>query len=152
MKGYYNNPQATAKIVKDGWLYTGDIGKVDKEGYVFITGRKKDMIIVKGQNIFPSDIEQMLQTHPRVAEAAVIGIPDEMRGEIIAAVVVLKKKGTATEQELKHFCLERITNYKVPKQVIFLDSLPRTASGKIDKESLRRRLSIPPLFHETAMS
>lgn len=146
MKGYYNNPQATAEIIKDGWLHTGDITKLDEAGNLFITGRKKDTIIIKGQNVYPSDIEGVLSHHPKVAEVAVIGIPDELRGEVVGAVISLKKGATATEQEIKQFCLERITNYKVPKQVIFLDSFPRTASGKIDKESIREHLSIPPLF------
>ncbi|MFC1977365.1 class I adenylate-forming enzyme family protein, partial [Chloroflexota bacterium] len=146
MKGYYNNPQATAEVIKDSWLYTGDIGKVDEDGYFFITGRKKETIIVKGQNIHPGEIEGVLHTHPKVAEAAVIGVPDEMRGEVVGAVVSLKKDEVATEQEIKRFCLERIANYKVPKQVAFLDSLPKTAAGEIDKESIRDCLSIPPLF------
>ena len=143
MKGYYNNPQATAEVIKDGWLYTGDIGKLDEDGNLFLAGRKKDTIIVKGQNIFPGDVESVLYTHPKVAEAAVVGIPDEMRGEVVGAAIRLEEGEAATELEIKQFCLERIVNYKVPKQVIFLDSLPRTAEGKIDKESLRGLF--PPL-------
>ncbi len=146
MDGYYHNPEATAEIMKDGWLYTGDIGEIDRAGYLFITGRKKDTIITKGQNIFPTDIESVLHTHPKVTEAAVIGIPDDMRGEVVGAVIALKTGEAATEDEIRRFCLEHIVNYKVPKQVIFLDSLPRTASGVIDKEMIRERLSIPPLF------
>jgi long-chain acyl-CoA synthetase len=152
MQGYYNNPQATAEVMKRGWLYTGDIGKVDGDGYLFITGRKKEIIIVKGQNIRPSDIESVLDTHPKVAEAAVIGVPDELRGEVVGAVIKLKEGEVATEQEIKRFCLERIANYKVPKQITFLDSLPRTAAGKIDKKSIRDCLSIPPLFPGGAIS
>ncbi|MFC1932449.1 class I adenylate-forming enzyme family protein [Chloroflexota bacterium] len=152
MKGYYNNPQATAEVIKGDWLYTGDIGKVDESGNLFITGRKKELIIAKGQNIYPSDIEDVLLMYPKVAEAAVIGIPDEMRGEVIGAVISLKEGKTATEQEIKRFCLEHIANYKVPKQVIFLDSLPKTVTGKIDKENLRVRLSIPSLFQDMAIS
>jgi len=138
MKGYYNNPRATAETIRDGWLYTGDIGKVDGDGELFILGRKKEIIIAKGQNIYPSDIEDVLYTHPKVAEAAVVGIPDELRGEVVRAVISLKAGEAATEQEIKRFCLERIANYKVPKQVIFLDSLPKTAAGKIGKEDLRK--------------
>lgn len=152
MKGYYNNPQATAEVIRDGWLYTGDIGKVDENGYLFITGRKKEIIIVKGQNIAPSDIESVLHTHPKVAEAAVIGIPDEMRGEVVGVVISLKEGKVATEQEIKQFCLERIANYKVPKQVMFLNSLPKTANGKIDKEGIREHLSIPSPFQKMAIS
>ncbi len=138
MKEYYNNPRATAETIRDGWLYTGDIGKVDEDGELFILGRKKEMIIAKGQNIYPSDIEDVLYTHPKVAEAAVVGIPDELRGEVIRAIISLKAGEAATEQEIKRFCLERIANYKVPKQVIFLDSLPKTATGKIRKGDLKK--------------
>lgn len=148
MKGYYNNPQATAEVIKNGWLYTGDIGIVNEKGNLFLAGRKKETIIVKGQNVHPSDIEDVLFSHPKVAEAVVLGIPDELRGEVIGAVVGLKKGEIATEQEIKRFCLEHLSGYKVPKQIIFMDSLPRTASGKIDKASIRERLSIPPLFPE----
>jgi len=138
MKGYYNNPRATAETIRDGWLHTGDIGRVDEDGELFILGRKKEMIIAKGQNIYPSDIEDVLYTHPKVAEAAVVGIPDELRGEVIRAIISLKAGEVATEQEIKRFCLERIANYKVPKQVIFLDSLPKAATGKFRKEDLKK--------------
>ena len=145
MKEYYHNPEATAEAIKDGWLYTGDIGRVD-EGHVFITGRKKDMIIIKGQNIWPGDIESVLLRHPRVAEAAVLGTPDELRGEIIVAAIVLNPGANATEPEIKKFCLDHLANYKVPKQFVFVASLPKTAAGKIDKESLCSGLSLPPVF------
>ena len=137
MKGYYTNPQATAEAIKDGWLYTGDIGKVDEEGDLFLIGRSKEVIIVKGQNVYPSDIEEVLYTHPKVAEAAVVGIPDEIRGETIRAIISLKEGEVATEQEIKHFCREHMADYKVPRQVGFMDSLPKTAAGKIDKEELK---------------
>jgi len=137
MKGYYNNPQDTAEVIKDGWLYTGDIGRVDEDGYLFIVGRKKEVIIVKGQNIYPGDIEDVLYTHPKVAEAAVVGIPDELRGEVIRAVISLKEGEVTTEEEIKRFCRKHMADFKVPKQVIFMDSLPKTATGKIGKEDLR---------------
>jgi len=136
MKGYYNNPEATANVVKDGWLYTGDIGKIDEDGYLFILGRKKDMIIRKGQNIFPIDIENVLHAHPKVAEVAAVGISDKLRGEAVRAVIRLKEGEVATKQSIKQFCLERLANYKVPKQIIFTDSLPKTATGKIRKQDL----------------
>ena len=139
MMGYYNNPQVTAETIRDGWLYTGDIGRVDEAGWLFLSaGRKKDMIIAKGQNIYPSDIELVLATHPKVAEVAVAGIHDEVRGETPRAVIRLKAGEVATEQEIKRFCLERLANYKVPREVIFTDCLPKTADGKVDKESLTR--------------
>ena len=143
MSGYYNNPQATAEVIKNGWLHTGDIGKIDEAGNLFVVGRKKDLIIVKGQNIHPSDVEAVLYQHPQVADAAVIGVPDEMRGEVVGAAVSLKKGATATEQDIKRWCLDRLASYKVPKQIFFLDSLPRTAGGIIDKGSIRQHLSIP---------
>ncbi len=149
MKGYFNYPQATAETIRNGWLHTGDCGRLEDDGTLFITGRKKDMIIVKGQNIYPSDIETVLMNHPKVAEVAIIGIPDQLRGEIVGAVISLKPGEAAAESELKRFCLEHIASYKVPKEFMFLDSLLRTAKGKIDKEALRERLSIPPVFSET---
>jgi long-chain acyl-CoA synthetase len=138
MNEYYNNPQATAQVVKDGWLHTGDIGWVDKEGWLFLAaGRKKDMIISKGQNISPSDIEEIIGNHPKVAEVVVVGIADESRGETPRAVIKLKAGEEATEPEIKKFCLEHLANYKVPREFIFTESLPRTADGRIDKEKLR---------------
>ena len=142
MDGYYNNPQDTAKVIRDGWLYTGDIGKIDQAGNLFITGRKKDIIIVKGQNIYPCDIEMVLRKHPKISQAAVLGIPNKMRGEIVGTAVVLKEGSAATEQEIKKFCLESLADYKVPKQIVFLDSLPLMEGGEIDKESIRRELPV----------
>jgi len=140
MNGYYNNPQATAEMIKNGWLYTGDMGKLDEEGRLFlVAGRKKDMVIAKGQNIYPSDIEQVLASHPKVAEAAAVGIPDEARGESPRAFIKLRTGEVATEQEIKKFCLERLANYKVPRETIFVGSLPKTADGRIDKNSLREK-------------
>jgi long-chain acyl-CoA synthetase len=146
MTGYYNEPKASAEVVRDGWLLTGDIGRVDEAGYLFITGRNKDAIIVKGQNIYPVDIETVLCKHPKIAEAAVLGVPDEMRGEVVGAVVGLKEGQSASEQELRQFCLERLANYKVPRQIFFMKSLLKDAVGKVDKEGIRAELSIPPIF------
>ncbi|MFC1954487.1 class I adenylate-forming enzyme family protein [Chloroflexota bacterium] len=144
--GYYNNQSATAAVIKNGWLHSGDVGKADEEGNLYITGRLKDTIIVKGQNISPGDIEAVLIKNPKVAEVAVIGIWDELRGEVIGAIISLKEGEVATEHEIKQFCLERIVSYKAPKQVFFMESLPRTATGQIDKESIRNQLSIPFAF------
>lgn len=150
MAGYYNNPRATAEVVKDGWLYTGDIGRFDVEGNLYITGRKKDTIIVKGQNINPGDVESVLRRYPGVAEAVVMGIPDKLRGEIIGAFISLKPGEKVSEQELRQFCLERMIAYKTPKQMFFMDKLPKTADGRIDKEEIRSILKIPPVFPETS--
>jgi long-chain acyl-CoA synthetase len=152
MKEYYHNTPATSEAIKNGWLFSGDIGVADEDGFVYVTGRKKDMIIVKGQNIYTSDIESVLQTHPKVAEAAVLGIPDDMRGEIVGAVVSLKAGEKATEQELRGFCVKHLINYKVPKKIILIDSLPKNADGKIDKEGIRARLSIPSIFQKKTIS
>ncbi len=137
MKGYYNNPQATAETIKDGWLYTGDIGRVDGDGYLFLSGMKKNMIILKGQNIYPSDIEEVLCIHPRVAGAIVVGIPDRLRGEIVGAAISLKEGEVATEQEIRQFCQEHMADYKLPRRIIFTNSLPETVTTKISRESLR---------------
>ena len=137
MKGYYNNPQATAEKIKDGWLYTNDIGKVDEDGNLFILAKKKEMIITKGQNIHPSDIEDVLYVHPKVAEAAVVGVPDELRGEIVRAVISLREGQVTTEEEIRHFCREHMADYKLPKQIIFIDSLPKTATGEIRMQELK---------------
>ena len=142
MKGYYGNPQATAEVIKNGWLYTGDIGKVDEDGYLFILDKKKDVIIVAGQNIYASDIEEVLYTHPKVAEAAVVGIPDKLRGEAVRAVIRLKEGAVATEREIKQFCRDRLADFKVPKQIVFMASLPKTITGKIHKEALKQ-MSMP---------
>jgi long-chain acyl-CoA synthetase len=137
MTGYYNQPQATARVLRNGWLYTGDMGMVDEDGEVFLVGMKKDMIIAKGQNIYPSDIEEVLRSHPKVAEVAVVGAPDKTRGQIVRAFIQLQTGEVATEQEMKRFCQQHLANYKVPKEVIFAESLPRTATGEIRKEDLR---------------
>ena len=140
MSRYYKSPHDTAEMIKNGWLYTSDIGRMDEDGNLFMTGLKKDMIIAKGQNVYPSDIETVLLGYPKVSDAAVTGIPDEMRGEVVGVAVVLKAGETATEQEIKNFCLEHLANFKVPKHVIFLDSLPRADDGKINKQVIKKHL------------
>jgi long-chain acyl-CoA synthetase len=137
MTGYYRQPEATAEAIRDGWLYTGDLGMVDEKGDVFLTGIKKDMINAKGQNIYPSDIEEVLRSYPGVAEAAVVGIPDKVRGQIIKAVIQLKDGQVAEEPSLKRLCLDRLANYKVPKQFVFVDAMPRTSTGAVNKDALR---------------
>jgi long-chain acyl-CoA synthetase len=146
MVGYYNKPEATAEVLKNGWLYTGDVGHIDSDGNIFITGRKKDLIIPKGQNIAPEDIESILMLHPKVAEAAVFGLPDDPRGEVILAAVRLKEGQVATESELKRLCLDELANFKAPKEFRFVDFPLRSSDGAIDKPALRSRLSLPPVF------
>lgn len=137
MQGYYNLPEATAETLRDGWCYTGDVAYMDEEGYVFIVDRKKDLILVGGLNVYPREIEEILYTNPKVAEAAVIGLPDELRGEAVKAVVALKAGETATEREIIKFCQEKLANYKLPKIVEFVEALPKTSTGKILKRALK---------------
>ncbi len=136
MKGYWNKPDETAMVLRDGWLYTGDIAKMDDEGYFQIVDRKKDMIISGGYNIYPRDVEEVLYEHPKVKEAVVAGVPDEYRGEAVKAYIVLKEGETATEEEFIEFCRARLAKYKVPRAVEFRKELPKTMVGKI----LRRLL------------
>jgi long-chain acyl-CoA synthetase len=124
MNGFYNQPEATAEIIRNGWLHTGDIGWMDKDGFLFITGRKRRMLILKGQNIFPADIEEVLSAHPKIAEAKVQGIPDIVRGETVKVLVRLKSGETATEQEIRRYCQERMADYKLPRVVEFVDVMP----------------------------
>jgi long-chain acyl-CoA synthetase len=138
MKGYWNQPEATAEIIRDGWLHTGDIGYVDAEGYFFITDRKKDIIIKGGENISPRAIEEVLYAHPCIAEAAVIGITDKVYGEDIKACVVLKPERRTTPDEIMEYCKGRLKRFFVPKEVIILRALPKTLVGKILKKELRK--------------
>lgn len=137
MEGYLNMPEETAQSLRDGWLYTGDIAKVDEEGYTYIVDRKKDMVIAGGYNIFPRDIEEVLYTHPKIMEATAIGISDPYRGETLKAYVVLKEGETLTEEEVIEFCKENLAAYKVPKLVEFRTELPKTMVGKILRRALR---------------
>ena len=137
--GYWNMPDETKKAIRDGWLYTGDLAVMDKEGYVQIVDRKKDMIITGGENVYSTEVENVLYMHPAILEAAVIGVPDEHWGEAVKAVVVLKEGYSTTQQEIIQFCKKHLTHYKAPKSVDFVDSLPKTGSGKIYKKGLRER-------------
>ena len=144
MKGYYNNAQDTAQAIKNGWLYTGDLGRIDEDGYIFFHGVKKEMMVLKGQNVYPDDIEETLLTHPKVAEAKVIGIPDKLRGEVVGAAIKLKEGMAATETEIKHFCQERVADYKVPRQIVFVPSIPKVADWKSVRAGLLPLFSPPP--------
>jgi len=136
MKGYYKMPDATEKALRGGWLHTGDLGKMDQDGYVYIVDRKKDMINVGGMNVYPREIEEQLYKHPKIREAAVVATKDELRGEIPKAIIVLRDGESASEREIQKYCMQYFANYKVPKLVDFLDELPKNATGKIDKKSL----------------
>jgi acyl-CoA synthetase (AMP-forming)/AMP-acid ligase II len=135
--GYWNLPEETEKALKNGWLYTGDLAVIDSERYVTIVDRKKDMILTGGENVYSTEVENVLYMHPDVLEAAVIGVPDSHWGETVKAFVVLKEGRQATEQEIIAFCKKELARYKAPKSIEFLESLPRTGSGKIYKKGLR---------------
>lgn len=136
MRGYWNNPEETAKTMQDGWLKTGDIGHMDAQGYVTITDRKKDMILVSGFNVYPNEIESVVMTHPGVAECAVIGVPDARSGEAVKLVVV-RRDPDLTEKALLDYCRSQLTGYKRPHQIIFRETLPKTPIGKILRRELR---------------
>ena len=138
MKCYYKNAEATREVLTpDGWLYTGDVAKQDEDGFIYLVDRKKDVIIMGGENIYPVQIEDFLRAHEKINDVGVIGLPDERLGEITAAIIQLKDGMTATEEEIREFCME-LPRYKRPKQIIFAD-IPRNATGKIQKNALRER-------------
>lgn len=134
--GYWNLPEETKKSFRKGWLCTGDLAVVDEEGYVNIVDRKKDMIVTGGENVYSTEVENVLYSHPAILEAAVIGMPDEKWGEAVLACVVLKERMEVSEEELIHFCKNDLAHYKAPKSIKFLPALPRTGSGKIYKKGL----------------
>jgi fatty-acyl-CoA synthase len=139
MAGYWQQPEATDAVIVDGWFHTGDMAIADSEGYIEVVDRKKDLIISGGENISSIEVEGFLYKHPAVLEAAVIAAPDERWGETVCALVVLKPGASATEQELIDFCREHLAHFKCPRHIQFIDSLPRTATGKIQKNLLRER-------------
>ncbi|WP_433958427.1 AMP-binding enzyme [Cytobacillus horneckiae] len=136
MKGYWKEPEETENAIRDGWLHTGDIGKMDRDGYFYIVGRKKELIITGGFNVYPAEVEEVIYQHPAVLEVGVYGVPDTYRGEAVKAAIVIKKGATSSAEEIQNWCRERLTRYKVPRIIDFRDSLPKTAVGKI----LRRQL------------
>jgi long-chain acyl-CoA synthetase len=139
MKGYWDRPDATAEVMRDGWLHTGDMARVDEDGYFFIVDRKKDMIIRGGYNVYPREIEEVLYEHPAVLEAAVIGVPDPSTGEEVGAAVVLRPEGEASADDIRSFVKERMAAYKYPRHIWFMDELPKGATGKI----LKREIEVP---------
>ncbi len=138
MKGYYNRPQETDEIIKDGWLFTGDIGKIDKDNYIYILDRKKDLILVNGMNLYPREVEEVLYRHPAVEDAVVVGKKNDIHGEIPIGIIKLKEGMNVLESELKKFCKEHLANFKVPHKFEFWSELPRTGTGKILKREIRR--------------
>ena len=137
MKGYWRDPEATKEVLKDGWFSTGDVARRDEDGFIYIVDRKKEMIISGGFNIYPREVEQAIESHPAVAEAAVIGVPDETWGEAVKALVVLKPNTSATAEEITELCRTKIASYKKPHSVEFVESLPKNFQGKIMRRTLR---------------
>lgn len=136
MKGYWNRPEETARVLRDGWLLTGDLGTIDEEGFTYIIDRRKDLIIAGGYNIYPREVEEVLFEHPAVEEAAVAGIVDPYRGETVKAYIVLRPGASVTADEMKRWCKERLAAYKVPKVYEFREALPKTLAGKVLKRKL----------------
>ncbi|ALC91932.1 long-chain fatty acid--CoA ligase [Bacillus sp. FJAT-18017] len=140
MKGYYKMPEETAAAIKDGWLYTGDLARMDEEGYFYIVDRKKDMVLVGGYNVYPREVEEVLFDHPGIVEAAVLGVPDPDFGEAVVAYVVTKNPALG-EEELREFCAAHLAKYKVPKTIEFLEELPKNTTGKILRRALRTQVA-----------
>ena len=138
MKEYYKNPDLTAATIQDGWLYTGDLGKIDDEGFIYIVDRKKDLVISGGENVYPVEVEAVIRRHPKVLDVAVIGTPDERLGEIVTAVIQVVSGESIKEKEMASFCEESLPRYKRPRRIVF-DEVPRNPSGKIEKPKLRAK-------------
>jgi long-chain acyl-CoA synthetase len=136
MKEYLNQPKVTAEVLRGGWLHTGDLARMDEDGYIYIVDRKKDMIIRGGYNVYPREIEEVLYTHPDVSEVAVIGIPHADLGEEVAAVIVLRPGAKVTDEELRQYVKEKVAPYKYPRVIKFADELPKTSAGKILKRNI----------------
>jgi len=137
MKGYWNRPEETAGVLRDGWLRTGDLGTMDDEGFFTIIDRKKDIILAGGYNVYPREIEEVLFEHPAVKEASVLGVPDPYRGETVKAYIVVKEGWQVSEMQLDRWCRDRLASYKVPKQYEFRSSLPLSLIGKVLRRKLR---------------
>ncbi|MBO0959818.1 long-chain fatty acid--CoA ligase [Neobacillus sp. MM2021_6] len=141
MKEYYKKPEETKSTLKGGWLYTGDLATIDDEGYITLVDRKKDMIISGGENVYSVEVEGVLFEHPAILDAAIIGLPDEVWGEAVCAIIVPKEGAVIDEQELRSFCREKLAGYKVPRRIFIEEQLPRNASGKILKYQLRQKMN-----------
>jgi len=139
MREYWNNPRETANVLRDGWLFTGDIARMDDDGYFYIVGRKKDMVIVSGYNVYPDEVDGVLMRHPAVLEAATIGVPDEKRGESVKSFIVLRPGMTATAEEIVAYCRDDLAAYKVPRAIEFRPELPKSPILKILRRELREQ-------------
>ncbi|MFP4668028.1 MAG: AMP-binding protein [Desulfobacterales bacterium] len=137
MKGYWGMPEETNNTIRNGWLHTGDLAKKDEDDYLYIVDRKKDIIIVGGENVVPKEVEEVLYQNSNILEAAVVGVPDSMKGEVIKAVVALKKEARTTEEEIRNYCEQRLAKFKVPEFIEFREELPKSATGKILRKDLK---------------
>ena len=136
MDGYYERPEETALALRDGWLFTGDVARMDEDGYFYIVDRKKELIIVSGYNVYPREVEEALYAHPAVLEAAAIGIPDTQRGEVVKAFVVLRPHASVTAEELRAHCGASLARFKIPAEVEFRSDLPKSMVGKVLRRAL----------------
>jgi long-chain acyl-CoA synthetase len=143
MKGYYKNEQATREAFRSGWFHTGDLGYRDKDGFFYVVDRKSDMIIRGGENIYPREIDEVLYQHPKVKDAATIGVKNDLYGEEVRSFVVLREGEPATEEEILNFCRERLADFKCPKSITFLDDIPKGPTGKLLKRELASRFVTP---------
>jgi long-chain acyl-CoA synthetase len=150
MKGYWNRPEITATVLRNGWMHTGDIGQFDADGFLYVRDREKDMIKPGGENVYSPEVESVLLTHPAVLEAVVIGIPDSRWGEAIRAVVVRRPGSAVDERELIDWCRDRMTHFKCPTSVVFVDTLPKGGTGKVQKNVLREQYALAPVFLRVA--
>jgi long-chain acyl-CoA synthetase len=140
MKGYFNLPDITQETIVDGWLYTGDLAKMDDEGYIYIVDRLKDIVIVSGMNVYPREIEEVIYQFEDIVEATVIGAPDKTRGEVPIAYLVTKDNSQFNEKKFKDYLKENLASFKLPKKIILMDELPKNATGKIMKKDLKQKL------------
>ena len=140
MTGYWKNPELTATALKGGWYHTGDLGYLDERGYLFLTDRKSDMIISGGENVYPTEVENVIYTHPAVLECSVVATPDERWGEIVHAVIVVRDGAQVSSEEIIGYCRQTLAGYKCPKTVTFVEALPKTAIGKISRKVVREQL------------
>jgi long-chain acyl-CoA synthetase len=141
MQGYYKDPEATAEVLRDGWLHTGDLAYLDDDGYLFLVGRKKELIIRGGANIYPADVEAVIYRHPQVQEAVVVGLPDDVWGECVHACIIPKPDADLKDEEIIALCQEALTDYKVPATVSRHQDLPRTSTNKVKRRILVDELS-----------
>ncbi|MDX1675915.1 MAG: AMP-binding protein, partial [Longimicrobiales bacterium] len=139
MAGYWDRPDETELVLRDGWVHTGDLARVDEDGFTYIVGRKKDMIVASGYNVYPDEVDQVLHAHPAVLEAATIGVPDPTRGETVKSFVVLRPDAETTTEEIREFCRKELAAYKVPRQIEIIAELPKSSMMKVLRRELRQR-------------